>query len=194
MTESSEGEVTLLLNQWGQGDAEALDELLPIVYRELRTMAARHLNKERSDHTLQATDLVHEAYMRLVGQKNAQWHNRAHFFAIAAQAMRRILVDHARKNLADKRIGSNRRVPLEWAPELSQEPDPSVLEVDEVLKRLTSIDERQGRVVELRFFGGLTVSETAKVLEVSEATIAREWRMAKAWLRREMDRDSDIES
>ena len=145
MAESSEGDVTQLLHQWSQGDRDALDELLPIVYRELRTMAARHLNKERSDHTLQATDLVHEVYMRLVGQKSAKWQNRAHFFAISAQAMRRILVDHARKNLADKRIGAQRKVPLEWAPELSKEPDPTVLEVDEVLQRLTSVDERQAR-------------------------------------------------
>lgn len=194
MTDPSHGEVTQLLHRWSKGRADAFDELLPIVYRELRTMASRHLRKERSGHTMQATDLVHEVYLRMVGQKNTNWQNRAHFFAIAAQAMRRILVDHARKNLAAKRIGANRKVPLDWAPELSHEPDPLILEVDEVLSRLATIDARQAQIVELRFFGGLTVKETGTVLAISEATVAREWRMAKAWLRREMEQGAGLEA
>ncbi len=190
MSDLSQGEVTQLLRQWGAGRASALDELLPLVYRELKAMAARRLRRERADHTMQATDLVHEAFLRLVGQHNASWNDRAHFFAIAAQAMRRVLVDHARRTGAEKRISPSQKVPLDAAPPLSSEPDVSVLEVDQALERLTAVDERQARVVELRFFGGLTVAETAEVMGISEATVAREWRMARAWLRREIERGS----
>jgi RNA polymerase sigma factor (TIGR02999 family) len=190
MSDLSQGEVTQLLKQWSAGRASALDDLLPLVYRELKAMAARRLRRERSDHTMQATDLVHEAFLRLVGQHNASWNDRAHFFAIAAQAMRRVLVDHARRTGAEKRISPSQKVPLDAAPPLSSEPDVSVLEVDQALERLTAVDERQARVVELRFFGGLTVAETAEVMSISEATVAREWRMARAWLRREIERGS----
>jgi RNA polymerase sigma factor (TIGR02999 family) len=190
MSDLSQGEVTQLLKQWSAGRASALDDLLPLVYRELKAMAARRLRRERADHTLQATDLVHEAFLRLVGQHNASWNDRAHFFAIAAQAMRRVLVDHARRTGAEKRISPSQKVPLDAAPPLSSEPDVSILEVDQALERLTAVDERQARVVELRFFGGLTVAETAEVMSISEATVAREWRMARAWLRREIERGS----
>lgn len=190
MGDPDQGEVTQLLHEWSNGRQAALDDLLPLVYRELRAMASRRLRRERADHTMQATDLVHEAFLRLVGQHNANWNDRAHFFAIAAQAMRRVLVDHARKHSAEKRISPSQKVPLDSAPPLSSDPDVSVLEVDQALERLFAEDERQARVVELRFFGGLTVAETATVLSISEATVAREWRMAKAWLRREIERGS----
>jgi RNA polymerase sigma factor (TIGR02999 family) len=188
MSEVSQGEVTRLLRKWSAGNQQALDDLLPLVYRELQLMAGRYLRKERSDHTMQSTDLVHEAYLRLMGQRRVKWQDRAHFFAIAAQAMRRILVDHARRNQAEKRIGAHRKVPLEWAPNVATRPDATVLEVDQALSRLGELDKRQAKVVELRYFGGLTVAETAEVLGVSDATVAREWRAARVWLRQEMKR------
>jgi RNA polymerase sigma factor (TIGR02999 family) len=182
--------VTQLLIGWGKGDKEALDELLPIVYDELRQQAARYLRRERAGHTLQTTALIHEAYLRLVDQKNVKWQNRAHFFGIAAQLMRRILVDHARGKKRAKRGGSDIRVSLNEATAMAKTQDLDVLAIDEALNRLTEIDEQQGKIVELRFFSGMTVEETAEVLGISTATVKRDWSMARAWLHREISGES----
>jgi RNA polymerase sigma factor (TIGR02999 family) len=178
--------VTELLTEWGNGDKEALDRILPIVYDELRKQAARYLRRERAGHTLQTTALIHEAYIRLVDQKNVRWQNRAHFFGISAQLMRRILVDHARTKGRVKRGGSDIRVSLDDVNLIAKEKDLDILAVDEALDRLAKIDEQQSKIVELRFFSGLTVEETAEVLKISPATIKRDWSMAKAWLHREI--------
>lgn len=187
----TEGSVTRLLHRWSDGDREAFGDLLPLVYSELRARAGSYLRRERSGHTLQPTALVHEAYLRLMGQENARWNDRAHFFAIAAQAMRRILVDHARKHTAPKRGGGAERISIEDAPQLSAAPAVDVLGLDEALERLAELDPRQAKVVELRFFGGLTIEESAAVLDVSVRTVAREWKMAKAWLREAMEQDAE---
>jgi RNA polymerase sigma factor (TIGR02999 family) len=179
-------EVTRLLASWGQGKPEALDQLMPIVYGELRRLAASYLRRERDDHTLQPTALVHEAFLRLVDQKDVQWQNRGHFFAITAQLMRRILVDHARTHLAEKRGSGVPRIPLTEAIIMSRERPAELLALDDGLKRLASLDPQQGRVVELRIFAGLTVEETAEVLGISPATVKRDWSMAKAWLSKEV--------
>ena len=168
---------------------ESLDKLMPVVYDELRRQAARYLRREQPGHTLQTTALIHEAYVRLVDQRNVQWQNRAHFFGIAAQMMRRILVDHARTKKRAKRGGSDIRVSLDDATVAVKGQDLDVVAVDEALSRLEKIDEQQCRVVELRFFSGLTVEETAEVLHISPATVKREWSMAKAWLHRELSSD-----
>ena len=178
--------VTQLLQEWSGGDREALDRLLPLVYEELRQQAARHLRRERPGHTLQTTALVHEAYLRLVGQREVRWQNRAHFFAICAQLMRRILTDHARRRLAAKRGGSQLRLTLDEASDSAGEGGVDILAVDEALTKLSAIDPQQGRVVELRFFSGLSVEETAEVLGVSARTVKRDWSVAKAWLHREI--------
>src|SRR5438128_2083321 len=178
--------VTDLLIAWSGGNKEALDELIPLVYDELRRQAARYLRHERAGHTLQTTALIHEAYLRLIDQKNVHWQNRAHFFGIAAQLMRRILVDHARTRKRAKRGGSDIRVPLEDAMAIARAPQLDVVALDEALNRLAEIDEQQGKIVELRFFSGLTVEETAEVLGISPATVKRDWSMAKAWLHREI--------
>ncbi len=174
--------VNQLLIDWGDGDQEALEELLPLIYNELRHLAHNFLYRERSGHTLQTTALVHEAYLKLIDQKDAHWKNKAHFFAVAAQAMRRILIDSARRHTADKRGGSQEKVSLDDAPTLSQEPDQNMLALDEALTRLQAIDPQQSRIVELRYFGGLTIEETADVTKISIATVKREWTMARAWL------------
>lgn len=178
--------VTQLLISWGSGDKEALDKLLPVVYDELRKQAARYLRRERVGHTLQTTALIHEAYLRLVDQKNVHWQNRAQFFGLAAQLMRRILVDHARTKKRAKRGGSDIRVSLTGAKVLAKSEDLDVVALDEALDRLAQIDEQQSKIVELRFFSGLTVEETAEVLSISPATVKRDWSMAKAWLHREL--------
>lgn len=178
--------VTQLLLKWGNGNKEVLDELLPIVYDELRRQAARYLRRERVGHTLQTTALIHEAYIRLVDQRNVRWQNRAHFFGIASQLMRRILVDHARSKKRAKRGGSDIRVSLADAILVTKSKDLDVVALDEALERLAVIDEQQARIVELRFFSGLTVEETAEVLSISPATVKRDWSMAKAWLHREI--------
>jgi RNA polymerase sigma factor (TIGR02999 family) len=176
-------DVTRLLARWSRGEQKALDELLPLVYGELRRMAGRQLRAERQGHTLTPTALVHEVYLRLVGQRRTSWQNRAQFFAVAARLMRRVLVDHARARLADKRGGSAVFVSLEQAgdpPAASSVAD--VLAVDESLARLAALDADQARLVELRFFAGLTVEEIAPLLGRSERTVKREWRLARAWL------------
>ncbi len=178
--------VTDLLVDWAHGDKSALDQLMPVVYDELHRLASRYLAAERSDHTLQATGLVHEAYFRLVDQRQAHWQNRAHFFGIAAQLMRRILVDHARRRHAAKRGDGAQTLSLEEAADQIPVEPLDILELDRLLDRLAALDPQQGRIVELRFFGGLTVEETAEVLGVSPATVKRGWAVARAWLYREM--------
>jgi RNA polymerase sigma-70 factor (ECF subfamily) len=179
-------EVTALLAQLSKGNEQAAGELIPLVYKELRRLAASYMSRERPDHTLQATALVHEAYFKLVQQRSVDWQSRAHFLGIAAQVMRRILVDYARNHLSDKRGGGCRPVPLDdnlaFTPERSLE----LVTVDIALERLARIDPRQSKIVELRFFGGLTVEETAEVLGISPKTVKRDWSIAKAWLHREL--------
>jgi RNA polymerase sigma factor (TIGR02999 family) len=181
-------DVTRLLARWSRGEQEALNELLPIVYGELRRMAGRQLRAKRQEHTLTPTALVHEVYLRLVDQRRADWQNRTQFFAVAARLMRRVLVDHARARLAGKRGGGLVVVPLEQAgdPEAVASPLADVLAVDEALTRLAALDGDQARLVELRFFAGLTVEEIAPLLGRSERTVKREWRLARAWLFREL--------
>jgi RNA polymerase sigma factor (TIGR02999 family) len=180
-------QVTQLLKEAQAGDRAALDELLPVVYAELRRLAASQLSRERADHTLQATALVHEAYLRLVGQHSVDWRNRAHFFSIAAEMMRRILVNHAERRVAGKRGGPDAKLSLDDAVSpASESRQLDILVLDDALNRLTELDARQGRIVELRFFGGLSVEEVAEVLNVSAVTVKREWRLAKAWLHDEM--------
>jgi RNA polymerase sigma factor (TIGR02999 family) len=174
-------QATGLLTGWCAGDKAALDRLLPLVYDELRSIAARHLGRERPDHTLQPTALVHEAYFRLIDQRQVDWRNRAQFLGIAAEMMRRILLNHARDRAALKRGGGLRKVSL---TEALTEPGPEVdlAELDQALERLAALDARKARVIELRFFGGLTNAEAAEVLDVSEATVERDWSFARAWL------------
>ena len=186
--------VTQLLVGWSEGDKAALDQLVPIVYDELRRQAARYLRREQVGHTLQTTALIHEAYLRLVDQKRVRWQNRAHFFGIAAQLMRRILVDHARTKKRLKRGGSDVRVSMSDATALSKGQDLDVVGLDEALTRLEKIDEQQGKIVELRFFSGLTVEETAEVLGISSGTVKRDWSMAKAWLHRELSEQANAAS
>ncbi len=181
--------ITDLLVGYGRGDKGALDKLVPIVYDELRRQAARYLKREQAGHSLQTTALIHEAYLRLVDQHNVQWQNRAHFFGIAAQMMRRILVDHARTKKRAKRGGSDIRVSLTGAGASIKAKDMDVVALDEALNRLAELDEQQSRVVELRFFSGLTVAETAAVMGISPATVKRDWSMARAWLHRELSGD-----
>lgn len=179
-------DLTGLLQAWSGGDAAAEGQLVPLVYEELRRQAARQLRRERADHTLRPTALVHEAYLRLLGQERAQWHNRAQFYAVAAHVMRRVLVDHARQRAAHKRAGSWCRVSL--VEDLAATPaiDVDVLALDRALEELARLDPQRARVVELRFFGGLTLDEAAEALGVSPATVTRAWRMARAWLFRRL--------
>lgn len=186
MATPSRTEVTALLVDGSKGDQEALNKLMPLVYGELRKLANRHLRHERSGHTLQTTALVHEAYLRLVDQKNANWQNRVHFFAAAAQVMRHILVDYARSRRAFKRGRDFCRLSFDEAAISSEEKDPDLLTLDEALERLAALDAQQSQVVELRVFGGLTVEETAEALGISTRTVKREWSMAKAWLHKQM--------
>lgn len=178
--------VTELLVDWSKGDQEALNKLIPLVYDELHKLASRYLRRERPDHTLQTTALVHEAYLKLVDQKDANWQNRVQFFAVASQLMRRILVDYARRHRASKRGGSYYKVTLDEGLVSSGERDAELLALNQALERLASIDPQQSRVVELRIFGGLTLEETAQALDISPRTVRREWSIAKAWLRREI--------
>jgi RNA polymerase sigma factor (TIGR02999 family) len=177
--------ITHLLTEWSDGDQGALEKLTPLVYEELRQQAARYLRRERPGHTLQTTALINEAYLRLIDAREVRWQSRAHFFAIAANLMRRILVDHARKRDAEKRGGNQIRLTLNDVL-AAKETDVDLLAIDEALDRLAKIDEQQARVVELRFFSGLSVEETAAVLDVSPKTVKRDWSVARAWLRREI--------
>jgi len=175
-------DVTILLNRVGEGDELAAARLVPLVYKELRRMASHYLRHERPGHTLQATALVHEAYLKLAGQPDAKWQNRAHFFAVASQLMRRILVDYARAQHRGKRGGKQQKVSLDEALLVSADRTDELLAVNEALAKLEEMDARQARIVELRYFGGLTMEETAEVLQLSSKTVMREWSMAKAWL------------
>ena len=180
--------ITQLLVNWGKGDQAALDRLMPLVYSELRRLATNYLRRERMGHTLQPTALVNEAYLKLVGQKNAKWQNRAHFFAISAQLMRRILVDHARRHQADKRGGTDQqRLSITSAQELVAQQEVDLLALNEALDELSEMDAQQGRIVELKFFGGLSIDETAEVVGISHATVEREWKSARAWLRHRLE-------
>jgi RNA polymerase sigma-70 factor, ECF subfamily len=180
------GDVTILLAQLAKGNEDAAGQLIPLVYDELRRLARSYMCRERTDHTLQPTALVHEAYLKLVEQRSVDWQGRSHFFAIAAQMMRRILVDHARTHLRDKRGGGAIPAPFEEALVFAPEQSTDLVKLDESLERLAKLDPRQSKVVELRFFGGLTVEETAETLGISAKTVKREWSMAKAWLHGEM--------
>jgi RNA polymerase sigma-70 factor, ECF subfamily len=174
--------VTALLEAWSKGDEAAREDLIPLVYHELRRVAARHLSRERRDHTLRATALVHETYLRLVEQKRARWRSRAHFFAVAAGLMRRILVDHARSHRATKRGGELRRVPLNEELVVAGSRDVELVALDGAREELSTLDPKLCRIVELRFFGGLSIEETAEVEGLSPATVKRNWNVAKAWL------------
>ncbi len=187
-TSEQSGHVTQLLERWGGGDASALEELTPLVLGELRQLAAAYLRRERPGHTLQATALVNEAYLRLVGQKQGRWQGRKHFYGIAARLMRQVLVEHARRHGAEKRGGGREAVTLGHAEEVAGSPVVDVLAVHGALERLAAFDGQQARVVELRFFGGLSVDEVAEALGVSKRTVEGEWTHAKAWLRRELGR------
>lgn len=178
-------DLTLLLARWHGGDDEALDEVLPLVYNELRRLAGRYLNQERGQ-TLQTHDLIHEAFLRLIGQRHVDWRNRAHFFGIAALMMRRILTDHARRRACGKHGGGARRMLLEDVPDIAATSDAGIVAVDEALVELKAVDEQLAKIVELRFFGGLEHDETAAVLGVSEVTVRRRFRIAKAWLYRRL--------
>ena len=186
--EPAPGDVTRLLRAFREGNRDAERELLDVVYGELHGIARRYMRRERSDHTLQATALVHEAYVHLVGQRGKDWQNRAHFYGVASQVMRRILVDYARSHAAAKRGGGKHPVRLEHSIALSDAKSDEVLAVDQALSRLAEFDPRQSRIVELRFFGGLTEAETAEVLGLSSRTIKREWAIAKAWLYGELNK------
>lgn len=188
MQRGASNQVTDLLVRWRGGDKAALDSLMPLVYAELRRIANHYLQQERSDHTLQSTALVHEAYVRLTAQNLPQWQNRSHFFAVAAQLMRQILVDHARSHRASKRGGNVYKLALEDAEEQPRIFDVDILALDDALKSLATMDLQQSRVVELKFFAGLSVEDTADVLGISPSTVKRDWTTARAWLFRELNR------
>jgi RNA polymerase sigma-70 factor, ECF subfamily len=187
--DSSPHDVTQLLQAYESGDEEALARLMPLVYDELRRLAARALRRERSGHTLQPTALVHEAYVKLVDQRRAHWQCRAHFYAVASQLMRRVLVDHARARDRHKRGGAVAKVALDEAFHVPESRDVGLADLDDALVALAEVDSQQARVVELRYFGGLTIEETADVLAISPATVKRDWVVAKAWLQRELLRE-----
>jgi RNA polymerase sigma-70 factor, ECF subfamily len=178
-------EVTILLNRISAGEGDAPEKLLPLVYEDLRRLARAYFADEKTDHTLQATALVHEAYIRLVNWENVSWQNRAHFFAVAAEVMRKILIDHARRKNAQKRDGGQKML-LDEAISFAKEKELDLLKLDEALQTLEKLDKRQAKIVELRFFGGLSIEETAYILKVSETTVRREWTFAKAWFQREL--------
>ncbi|MGA9997263.1 MAG: sigma-70 family RNA polymerase sigma factor [Pyrinomonadaceae bacterium] len=190
MSLSQSENITQLLVASSRGDSDALNQLLPVVYNELRRLAERYLRQERSDHTLQATALVHEAYIRLVDQ-NVPWQNRAHFFGVAAEMMRRILIDHARGHMAAKRGSGGIKLSLDDVINLSDERAADLVALDDALKALAEFDPQKSRIVELRYFGGLSIEETAKVLDIGTATVTRQWNLAKAWLYHEITKGSD---
>jgi RNA polymerase sigma-70 factor (ECF subfamily) len=179
-------DITQLLNDYQSGKKDALDELFPLVYGELRKLAASRMRGERADHTLQPTALVHEAYLRLIEQHSSDWQNRAHFFGLAAEMMRRILVNHAVKNNADKRFGNQTRLALDEIVDFTNGSDINLVALDEALNKLAGFDLKQAKIIELKFFGGLTSEEIAEVTGVSDSTVKREWRIAKAWLHEQL--------
>lgn len=187
---TNSSEISLLLDQYRDGQGEAFGKLMALVYDDLRRLAAWQLQAERSEHTLQPTALVHEAYLKLAGQNPVEWQNKAHFFALAAQVMRHILVDHARTKQRDKRGGGQTNIALDEVLNVSRTSEPNLIELDEALSTLAEQDARKSRIVELRYFGGLSIEETAEVLGISSATVRREWTLAKAWLQRELRKDA----
>ena len=194
MTSLRSNEITQLLHDWGQGDPNALDKLLPLVEGELHKLAHHYMARERRGHTLQTTALVNEVYMRLVRARDLPWQDRAHFFAVCARSMRRILTDYARARRYSKRGGGAPRVSLEVVPEVTSKPRTDFVALDDALNRLATLDERKSQAVELRYFGGLSVEETAEVLKVSPETVKRDWKFAKAWLSRELGGEQRDES
>lgn len=191
MNKPPPNEITERLIAWGAGDRAALDQLIPVVYQELRRMAGNYLRQENPGHTLQPTALVHEAWLRLIDQARVDWRNRAQFFGVAAQMMRRILVDHAKAKHREKRGGDAVKLSLDDAINLSRERAADLLALDDALDELTRVDERKSRVVELRYFGGFTVEEIAQILEVSPETVMRDWKLAKAWLYQQIRQEAD---
>ncbi len=186
-SQKQSNEITEILRQWGDGNQEALEILLPLVYDELHRQASRYLRRERPDHTLQTTALIHEAYLKLIDQRDVNWQNRAHFFGVASQAMRRILVDYAKSRHREKRGGIAENLPIEAVTlAVSGEKGVDLEALDEALKKLAEFDKRQMRIVELRYFSGLSIEETAEVLHISPTTVKKEWKLAKAWLYREI--------
>ncbi|MCI0389559.1 MAG: sigma-70 family RNA polymerase sigma factor [Acidobacteria bacterium] len=186
--ETSSQQVSHLLKRWSDGDSEALDQLIPLVYAELRRMARRYMGQQPAGHTLQTTALIHEAYLRLVGQEEKRWENRAHFFGVAAQAMRHILMDYARTQNRAKRGGGAQQVSLDEVLTICAERSAELVALDDALTELAKLDERQSKVVELRFFGGLTEEEIAEVLKVSPRTVSGDWSLARSWLLRELSK------
>lgn len=184
-------EITQLLMNWSQGDKAALDQLVPLVYPELRRLAKRHMRREAPGHTLETSALINEAYLKLVDQQNVEWQNRAHFFAVAAQVMRHILVDHARTRNYAKRGGGATKLPLDEATALTAQRAAELIALDDALKDLSALDPRRSQIIELRFFGGLSMEETAEVMNISPSTVQREWRAAKAWLHHTMTNHCD---
>jgi len=185
----STGQVSKLLDDWCQGHQDAREALMPLVYDELRRLARRHLRRERPDHSFQSAALVNEAYLRMVQQKSMQWQNRAHFFGVASQLMRHILVDHARNRRAAKRGGPEPKLTVDSKIAMQRKPEVDLIALDDALNKLAALDAQQSRIIEMRFFGGLSIEETATALDISPATVKREWSTARAWLQREMRRD-----
>src|SRR5689334_1536511 len=194
MSRYSPEEVTQLLLDWSGGNKEALDRLMPLMYDELRRLARQQMRRERRGHTLQTTALVNEAYLRLIDQRNVQWQNRVHFLAVAAKLMRRILIDYARSRQVAKREGELRKVSIDEAASVAREPDASLIAIDDALASLETLDPRKAQVIEMRFFGGLTIEETAAALNTSHATIERDWTTARAWLYREISKSHSREA
>jgi len=184
-------DVTALLLEWSGGNRAALDELMPLIYAEFRQLASRALSRERPNHTLQSTALAHELYLKLIDQKRAQWRDREHFFAMASQIIRRILVDYARRLHAQRRGGLDTRITLDEALAPQQDRDLNLVELDNALEALSQIDSQQAKIIELRFFGGLSIEATGRILGVSPSTVNREWNLARAWLYRELSRSAD---
>ena len=184
-------EITQLLMNWSQGDKAALDQLVPLVYPELRRLAKRHMDREDPAHTLQTSALINEAYLKLVDQQNVEWQNRAHFFAVSAQVMRHILVDHARTRNYAKRGGGAPKLPLDEAAALTEQRAGQLIALDDALRDLSALDARKSQIIELRFFGGLSLDETAEVMKISPSTVQREWRAAKAWLHHTMTKTDE---
>jgi len=184
-------DITTLLLEWSGGNRAALDELMPLIYAEFRQLAARALRRERPNHTLQSTALAHELYLKLIDQKRAQWRDREHFFAMASQIIRRILVDYARRLHAQRRGGLDTRITLDEALAPQQDRDLNLVELDNALEALSQIDSQQARIIELRFFGGLSIEATGRILGVSPSTVNREWNLARAWLYRELSRSAN---
>lgn len=184
--QNPQSHITRLLNDYSDGNKQLLVEILPLVYNELRRISSRYLREEHRNHTFQTTELVHEAYLKLIGNENISWESRAHFFGIAARSMRQILVDHARKRNAVKRGSGDKKLSLEEAATITAENDEQILALDGALNKLETLDERSGKIVEMRFFSGLTLEETAEALKISTSTAKRDWNFAKAWLYREI--------